>query len=99
MAIHNDRKSKPINRSEVVKYLNHAFSRAVYQATSSGNLANRATRKVLDSGKVEKTPLYEFQVEFAYLIDSIQRVPAYIIAKHIQEANELITSVEELVKK
>lgn len=94
-----DKKSRPINRREVVKYLNHAFSRAVYQATSTGALTNRATRKVSEKGKVEKTPLYELQVDFVYLIDSIQRVPAYIVAKHIQEANELITSIEEMVKK
>ena len=70
---------KKINVEKVVKYLNHTFSKALQQAiVAVGNKNGKGTS------------LYEFQVEFAYLIDHIQRGPAYIAPKKISEANELI---------
>lgn len=70
---------KKINVEKVVKYLSHTFSKAQQQAiVAVGNKNSKGTA------------LYEFQVEFAYLIDHIQRGPAYIAPKKISEANELI---------
>jgi hypothetical protein len=43
------------------------------------------------------TTLYQYQVDFCYLIDSIQRDPSYIAPKRIQEANELIANLEKEV--
>lgn len=85
--------SKPINVDEVVNYLNRAFSKATSKA--SAELGNKAIRQKNHRGVVEKTALYDFQVEFSYLIDNIQRGPGYIRPKVIQQANDLIHQVEE----
>ena len=69
---------KEINRDQVVKYLNHAFAKAVHP---------------LGSKNVKSTELHELQTEFAYLIDGIQRSPSYIVSKIITEANRLIESI------
>ena len=69
---------KKINVEQVVKYLCHAFSKA----------QQRALPKI---GKNARgTALHRFQVDFCYLIDHIERGPAYIAPKKISEANELI---------
>ena len=70
---------KKINVEKVVKYLNHTFSKAQQQAMVAVGNKN-----------VKGTSLYDFQVEFCYLIDHIERGPAYIAPKKISEANELI---------
>ena len=70
---------KEINRDQVVKYLNHAFAKAV---------------QPFGSKNVQGTDLHGFQVEFAYLIDGIQRSPSYIVSKIITEANRLIESID-----
>jgi len=64
-----DRSERKINTDQVVNYLNHAFSRAASKASSK--LGNRALRTVVD-GTVETTALYDYQVEFCYLVDAIQ---------------------------
>lgn len=68
---------KKINTSQVVSYLNHAFGKAAQKA----NLGAK-------NGK--GTKLYEYQVEFSYLVDGISRGPTYIVPKLIAEANELV---------
>ena len=70
---------KKINVGQVVKYLNHAFSKAQQQA-----------QPAVGNKNVRGTPLHDYQVEFAYLIDDIERGPTYIAPKKISEANELI---------
>lgn len=85
MAQH-DRQQKEINTADVVRYLRRAFSRAAEQAAPA--IGNKAVRTV--NGKVDPTALYHYQVDFCYLIDNIERGPAYIAPKFIQEANELI---------
>lgn len=87
--------SKTINRTDVVTYLNRAFSLAVNRAQDSGRLGKQATRKS-DGRKMVTTKLYDLQVEFAYLIDNIERSPAYIVAKYITEANELIDQIKAI---
>lgn len=72
---------KKINIDQVVNYLNHAFSKATQ---------NRFPQTKNHKG----TDLYNYQVQFCYLIDDIQRGPRYIVPKLITEANELIAEIE-----
>ena len=89
--------TKSINIPEVVGYLNRAFSLALDKAQDTGNLGKQAVRKVDETtGNIITTPLYDYQVEFAYLIDNIQRSPAYIVPRYISEANSLLETVKEL---
>lgn len=87
-------KDKEINIDEVVKYLNRAFSRATY--SSSSVLGNKAIRFKNKDKVWETTSLYDYQVEFCYIIDEIQRSPKYIAVKAIQKAYALIREVESL---
>jgi len=83
---------KEINIGEVVKYLSRAFSKAAAKATST--IGGRAHRFKDRNGKWDTTPLYNYQVDFCYLIDDIQRGARYISTKSIQRANELIAELE-----
>ena len=69
------REQKEINIPQVLGYLQSTFSRAA------------GSRNV----RVEKgMPIYDFQVEFCYLLDAIQNGPKYIVPKTISKANALI---------
>lgn len=68
---------KKINTSQVVSYLNHAFGKAM-QKSGCGTKNTKGTK------------LYDYQVEFSYLVDGISRGPTYIVPKLIAEANELV---------
>lgn len=74
---------KKINVEQVIGYLNHAFIRAQQKAIPA--IGNRNFRG---------SKLYDFQVDFCYLIDEIQRGPVYILPKIIQDANQLIVALE-----
>lgn len=87
----NDRGEKRINVEQVVNYLSHAFAKA--SAKAAPKIGRAAVRAVVD-GQVETTRLYDYQVEFCYLIDEIQRGPSYIVPKVIQDANQLILDLE-----
>lgn len=87
---------KKINIEQVVNYLNHAFAKA--SAKAAPNIGYKALRTVT-RGTVETTPLYDYQVEFSYLINEIQRGPIYIVPKLIQDANDLILKLEQEEKK
>lgn len=88
---------KEINVNDVVKYLSRAFSKATAKAADViGTQAFRMKNK--DTNEYETSLLYDYQVEFCYLIDDIQRGPKYIVAKKIQMANELIAEIENLTK-
>ncbi len=78
---------KQIDTSQVVRYLSHAFSKA----TQGKGKAIRAINP--ETNKVERTPLYMWQVEFCYMIDLIQRGPSYIVPKVIADANDLIERI------
>lgn len=84
---YNKSRSRPeerkINTEQVVSYLSFAFSRAQQKALHA--IGNR---------NHHGTALYDYQVEFCYLIDEIQRGPEYILPKVIQDANQLIVSLE-----
>jgi hypothetical protein len=72
--------NKEINIPQVVAYLNNAFSKAT---------------KPLGFKNIKGTKLYDYQVEFMYLIDSIQRDPLYMAPKAIAKSNKLIGKVEK----
>lgn len=74
---------RKINTEQVVSYLSHAFSAAAKKA--SYNIGNRNHKG---------TVLHRYQTEFCYLVDEIQRGPAYILPKVIQDANAMIASLE-----
>jgi len=78
---------KKINVEQVVSYLSHTFARAVQKMVPI--IGNRNTKG---------SKLYEYQVEFCYLMDEIQRGPTYILPKIIQDANQLIASLERETK-
>ncbi len=84
---------KEINIPDVVKYLNRAFNKAVYK--NSHIIGKSAIRTMNTSGEWETTPLYDYQVDFAYLINEIQRAPIYNARKAIHKANYLIRDIEE----
>lgn len=73
---------RKINTEQVVSYLSHAFARA---------MQNPALRGRNHKG----TTLYNYQVDFCYLIDEIQRGPEYILPKVIQDANQLIAALSQ----
>lgn len=83
---------REINLNDVVKYLNRAFSKAAYKVSSV--IGRSAIRYQTDNGDYDTTLLYNYQVDFAYLIDKIQRDSTYTSRKAIQEANELIRCLE-----
>lgn len=76
------KQQKKINVDQVVNYLNHAFSKAI-QRSNLGPSNHKGTK------------LYDYQVDFCYLIHEIQKGPSYIVPKKITEANELIAMIEE----
>src|SRR5271157_992718 len=76
---------KKINVEQVVTYLSHAFSRAQQKAA-----------QVIGNRNFKGSKLYDFQVDFCYLIDEIQRGPVYILPKVIQDANQLILALERV---
>jgi len=83
---------KIINVEQVVNYLSHSFAKAASKAASK--IGNRALRTVVN-GNVHTTILYNYQVDFMYLINEIQRGPSYIVPKLIQDANAMIAVLEK----
>lgn len=81
----------PEEIERTISYLSRAFSNATFKAIHI--IGNKAER----SFTATTTELYEYQVDFAYLVDNIQRCPAYIVPKYVQEANDLITGIKALV--
>lgn len=66
-----------------VRYLSGQFAKA----TAGMGKALRATEKA------PATELYRLQVDFAYLIDEIQRGPKYFAPKVISECNEFLDAI------
>ena len=85
-------KPREVKVSEVTNYLNRAFAKAAIKAAK--RIGIKAVRSRNARGKIETTPMYDYQVEFCYMINKIQRGPKYIAPKVIQEANDLIASLE-----
>ena len=83
---------REINLNDVVNYLNRAFSKAAYKVSDA--VGKSAVRFKTVNGDWDTTLLYDYQVDFAYLINKIQREPTYASRKAIQEANDLIRDLE-----
>lgn len=75
----------------------------VEQIDKSVSVLNRAFREAIEEFKprtgvtsnVRGTALHDYQVEFAYVIDKIQRGPVFFVIQHIAEANDLISRVSK----
>lgn len=81
----NDKQEKKIDVDRVVEYLRRAFAAAQEKFVEKH-----------DGYKNSKgTTLYQYQVDFCYLIDDIQRLPAFSVPKVIQDANDLIARLEQ----
>lgn len=87
---HNSNNDRPQSLSvdqikSTVSFLNRSFREAAEEYRSrTGNGSN-----------VRGSALHEYQVEFAYLIDSIQRGPVFFAIQRIAEANELISKLQK----
>lgn len=81
-------KEKEIDVKKVVDYLTHAFA-----AATRG--AGRASRMKNEKGVFEPTPAYNYQVDFCYLLDNIQRGPRCLLPKVIADTNDLIKKITE----
>lgn len=77
-------KQKKINIDQVVNFLSTAFAKATQSAAPAIGTKN-----------TKGTKLYDYQCEFAHLVDEIQRGPVYIVPKRIAEANELIEALSK----
>lgn len=80
----NTKGDRKIDTERVVEYLNRSFARALKEYTDKHGRDNQ-----------KGTTVYQYEVDFCYLIDSIQRDPGYSVPKTIQEANELIEKLEK----
>lgn len=77
--------TKPaIDSDRVVRHLNRNFDKAIREMGG----------KALKDKDGNPNKLYLYQVEFAYMIDEIQRGPVYLMPKIIADANELITKIQ-----
>lgn len=71
------------------------------QIKISVSFLNRSFRETAETFKsrtgltsnVRGSVLYDYQVEFAHLIDEIQRGPVFCAVQRIAEANELISTM------
>lgn len=71
-----------IDVGQVVSYLSHSFAK-----TSEEVFGGR-------SGAVRGTDQYNYQVDFCYLVDEIERGPRYLLPKVIGNANDLIARMK-----
>lgn len=71
------------NKKTTVAYLNHSFSEAL------------KTSGIVNLKNTKGTDLYDYQVEYCYLINEVQRGPDYNVQKTIEKINSMI---EELCK-
>ncbi len=83
---------KEIKLDDVVKYLNRAFFKASMK--SAGTIGAKALRVKTKSGAWQPTKMYNYQIEFCYLLNDIMHGPRYISTKSIQRANELIARLD-----
>lgn len=72
-------------KAQMVDFLSHAFKQAI-----------QGMGKAVRFKDGTKTALYQFHVDFSYMIDDIQRGPTYIVPKVVSECNEMIVKITEL---
>lgn len=98
MARDNDRRDdrrehKEIDINRVIDHLNRAFEKTAEPfGPRSKAVRNSNPRR---PGPPEGSKLYEYQIEFCYLINSIQRGPRYIRTKVIQTANNFLDNMTQ----
>ena len=80
----NYRKSN--SSGATITYLNRAFGAAISKLG-----------RISGTKAVAGTPLYDFQVEYCYLIHAIQHGPSHFTLKRVAEANTLIADVNTAV--
>lgn len=85
------REQKQIDVNQVVDYLNRAFDKASELFGPRSKAVRKGNPKL--PGPPKGSMLYEYQVDFCYLIDDIQRGPQYLRPKVIQAANDLINEM------
>ena len=77
--------TKPaIDSDRAVRHLNRNFAKAI---------RDQPGKAMKDKNGVPNK-LFQYQVDFAYMIDEIQRGPIYLMPKVIADANELITKIQ-----
>ena len=69
--------------TEKVEQLNRSFAYTLQKA-----------KKRLGQDNTKGTAIHKYQVDFCYLIDSIQREPSFSAPPLIQEAKELIEKLD-----
>lgn len=76
---------KAVDIDKVINYLTRAFSNAQQKAIQKFGPKNN-----------KGTPLYDYQVDFMYMLNDIRFGPRYISSMRITEANELIAELEKV---
>ncbi len=90
---HQRREHKQIDVNQVLDYLNRAFDKASEPYGPRSKAVREGSAK--KPGPPKGSKLYEYQIEFCYLIDNIERGPRYMRPKVIQAANDLINGMVE----
>lgn len=87
-----------------VNYLNKAFSQACYKYRQKKSGAVNYIRRSLsdyqplDENKEYDLTLYDYQQDFAYLIDEIQRGPRCLASLNVKRCNVLVDSLNTLTE-
>ena len=99
--VYNDSKEVKELVKNTVNYLQNSFNSVCYKYRQNNNkavnyvLRNSTDFSVLEESLNSDLTLYTKQVEFAYLMDEIQRGPVFAIHTNIKRANELIDELAE----
>jgi len=88
--VEQQKEQKEINIDQVVRYLSYTFEKATQGMGKAIRYIDPETKKVA------KTDAYNFQVDFCYLIDEIQRGPKCLVQKAISDCNNLIEQAANL---
>lgn len=70
--------------SQTISYLNNTFRKAI------------GALRLSSSSKNTSDKIKGYEIEFAYLIDDIERGHEHFVAKRISDANALISEVDAL---
>lgn len=81
---HERKDGKPANLEQTISYLRNAFVNAT---------------RPLGFKNHKGTKLYEYQVEFSWIMREITDGAWYLISDYVKEANELISKIESTTKK
>ena len=79
----DNKDTKKIDVNQVVGYLSHSFANTAEEVFGPRPRA------------IKGTTIYNYQTDFCYLIDDIQRGPRYMLPKVISSVNDLIAKLKE----